>query len=583
MRLILVVLALAGTCTVIAARLPPVPSGTAFRVEFDKAEYVLGENILAHAILTNTGTEPFRASFGGDYQSLGRADRYKITVTDEGGTVLPDPCARRTWIVGGGLGAEPELKPGDEWVDSLPLCSFVHFAEAGRYRVRITHDFGWSAGEKKPPSAEAEIVVRMPGQEEADALVAKAANEKFIFGVFGKRSREQTSFAAFYLPIFLPALRSLAEHGNMKAALAIADIETPEATEALIGLLNSSAVYVSNVAFGSLPQRIVSAYPPDPAFELRLGETVQAARLAFRERCWKPGLAAPLAAQARTWLEQGSAEQREHAIWFLRQVGEARDVAPILKLIQSALFDLPHFDTNDSVDDFPQVCMAGVAALHQLDPKASDLTSEAGLYYRVFAFPGGKVDLPALRTALESKRPLLRQAALRAMPEPLPAEFRAAVRDALGDEHPGVCSAAAQIAAKDKNPSYRPAVIALLATERNLSALRSATQAALAVGARYEAARAWAAQLDDAQRWHKALSELATIVIDRCSGGGDTGADRKTIVALRKRWEAFLAKHERDLRKGRIFHPGESALPENLFAPHLEIQCKNGTSWPPKR
>lgn len=481
------------------------------------------------------------------------------------------------------MGAEPELKPGEEWVNSLPLCSFVHFAMAGHYRVRITHDFGWSAGEKKPPSAEAEIVVRMPNREEADALVANAANEKFVFGVFGKRSREQASFAAFYLPIFLPALRSLAEHGNMKAALAIADIETPEATAALIGLLNCATISVSNAAYGSLPERIVSLHPPDPVFEWRMDEKIRAAMLAFRERCWKPELAAPLAAQARTWLEQGNEAQREHAIHFLGKVGEARDVAPILKLMDSVLSESAHFDTNDFVDDPPHVCMAGVTALCQLDPKSGELKSEGGRYYRVVAPPSGKPALEDLRTALESARPLLRQAALRAMPKPLPVEFRAAVRTALSDEHPGVCSAAAAVAAKDKDPSYRPAVIALLATERNVWALRSATKAALALGARHEAARAWAAQLDDAQHWHTALSELANIVIGPWSGGGDTTADRTTIIALRKRWEAFLAKHERDLRKGRSFQPGESALPENLFAPYLEIARKDGTRRPPKK
>ena len=591
MRLLIFVLAAAGVFAADDAG-PPVPPGAAFRVEFDKSEYVLGENILAHAILTNAGTENFRASFGGDYRALGRHDRYKITVTDSDGAVLPDPLERRKGNDFGGMGSSPELKPGDEWVDSLPLCEFVRFAAAGRYRVRITHDFGWSAGERKPPAAEAEIVVRMPAPEEAEGLVSKAVAEKFNGGTFGKRSPEHASYAALYHPIFLPALQTLAQKADAKAARAIADIETPEATGALIALMASPAFEVNFAAIRSVQERTHLVRLLDTNFLLSHNEAVFAAMRAFGERCWKPELAAPLASQARQWLEHGTAEQHEHAILFLGHVGDARDVAPILERIEEELVQLSRFDTDDFVDDPPPICRAGVAALQRLNPKPDEIPGNAkpgeipgnaGLYYLISAAPHGQAEHKHLSAALESARPALRKAALQALPAPLPAEFRPAVRAALSEPNAGVCSAAAEVAAKDKDPSYRPAVIALLATERNIWALRSATTAALALDARHEAARAWAAQLDNAQHWHTALSELANVIVGPWSGGGATTADRATIVALRKRWETFLAEHERDIRKGRVFHPGEPALPENLFAPHLEIQRKDGTRWPLKK
>lgn len=559
---------------------PPVPAGAGFRVEFDNAEYVLGENILAHAILTNEGRESFRASFGSDYGELGREDRYKITVADADGTILPDPLERKHRGVGGGFGSSPDLKPGEQWVSSLPLCMFVHFPGAGHYRVRITHDFGWSVGERKPPVAEAEIVVRMPDAEEAEALVEKAAAEKFNGGSAGKRSTEHASFTSLYHAIFLPALRRVAERGEAKAARAISDIESPGATGELITLANSSEAEVSQAAIDGLYARVRFVRANESDEWRREKDLSFAAAQTFARRCWKPEFAAPLAVLARRWLARGTEMQRQHAIHFLGRVGEAQDIAPILECMQTALFGSSSPVANDLLVDPPALCWAGADALRRLGPTPAQLKTDAGLFCLVASPPNGKAELEHIRAALASRHPSLRQIALRSLPAPLPPEYREGVCAALGDRHIGVCAAAAEIAAKDKDPSYKLAVLALLATERNVWTLRSATNAAVALGARYEAARAWAAQLDDAQRWNTALTELAKLIMDQSPCGVSTDAGRTTIIALRKHWENFLVKNERPIRQGRVFHPGESALSKNLFAPLAEIELKDGTRWP---
>jgi hypothetical protein len=101
--------------------------------------------------------------------------------------------------------------------------------------------------------------------------------------------------------------------------------------------------------------------------------------------------------------------------------------------------------------------------------------------------------------------------------------------------------------------------------------------------ARFEAAQTWAARLDNPEHWYDALSQLASITLGSSSGGGHSIADRETILALRKRWNAFLQKNERDIRKGRVFKPGDPELPEDLFSPHMELDQKDGTRWPPQK
>jgi len=239
MRLVALLLAPLFVLAAAAPKQGGVPAGAAFRIEFDKPEYVLGENVLVHAILANEGTEPFHASFGGDYRALGRADRYKFTVTDENGAVLPDPLERQKGMNFGGFASSPTLKPGEQWIASLPLGDFVHFAKGGRYRVRVTHDFGWQAAAEPLPAGDAELTVQIPTAQGAEELVATAAAEKFRGGSVGQRSPPHASYEALYHPVFLPALKKRAEQLDAQAAEAIAEIETPDATSTLISLSSS--------------------------------------------------------------------------------------------------------------------------------------------------------------------------------------------------------------------------------------------------------------------------------------------------------------------------------------------------------
>ena len=63
----------------------PVPEGAKVTLEFDRADYFLGENVLVHFVLQNTGDTPFEASWGGDYRGASRRLRFTVTATDEAG------------------------------------------------------------------------------------------------------------------------------------------------------------------------------------------------------------------------------------------------------------------------------------------------------------------------------------------------------------------------------------------------------------------------------------------------------------------------------------------------------------------
>src|SRR4026209_1829339 len=89
----------------------------------DKNAFFLGENVLVHYCFENTTTGPIKISVGGDYRGSTRSLRFKVTVTDDTGTVMPDPDPSGYSL--GGLGSSPQIDPGGQWCQSLPLMRYA--------------------------------------------------------------------------------------------------------------------------------------------------------------------------------------------------------------------------------------------------------------------------------------------------------------------------------------------------------------------------------------------------------------------------------------------------------------------------
>src|ERR1700724_2756549 len=57
----------------------------------DRAEFVLGENVLVHYCLENVGAEPFLIDVGSDYRFVSRHLRFHVVVTTADSSVVADP------------------------------------------------------------------------------------------------------------------------------------------------------------------------------------------------------------------------------------------------------------------------------------------------------------------------------------------------------------------------------------------------------------------------------------------------------------------------------------------------------------
>ena len=149
----------------------PVPEGAAVALVFDRQEYFLGENILVHFVIENTGGVPFSSHWGGDSRGSSRPLRFKVTATDETGRVAEDPDPFPMCF--GGFGGQHTLKPGEKFITTLALMRYCQIDKPGVYTIRATHDFGWKEGERKRPVGEAKITLRMPDATQAEGVVAQ--------------------------------------------------------------------------------------------------------------------------------------------------------------------------------------------------------------------------------------------------------------------------------------------------------------------------------------------------------------------------------------------------------------------------
>src|SRR5438094_6808173 len=110
-------------------------------IELDRKEYFLGENVLLHFYIENTGKEPFDIEVGGDYRGASRHLRFDVKAFDSAGNLCDDPDPSGYCM--GGISWCPTIEPGKRHYESLPLLRYRRVEQPGVYRIEVSHDLGW--------------------------------------------------------------------------------------------------------------------------------------------------------------------------------------------------------------------------------------------------------------------------------------------------------------------------------------------------------------------------------------------------------------------------------------------------------
>ncbi len=572
----------------------PVPAGAKVTLELDRPDYFLGENVLVHFVLQNTGDTPFAASWGGDYRGASRHLRFKVVATDEAGQAAEDPDPSPVCM--GGIGGPKKLEPGDRFTTSLPLMRYCDIVKPGVYTIRATHDFGWKEGERKRPVGETKITFKMPNPQQARQIVSNMARlPDRPNAAWGKRSSPYADFRCLRHPIYLDILADLARDGDARAVVSVGLIPTLKANKALIQLAGSADKELALKAATTLNRRLPypeSHYLPAPRGSSKKPQLSIRGRLV--ERAWDEKLIPEVRRLAAKLLESEDLPTVAAAAFMITSVGTKEDAPAVLAGINRARNPTFRNRTGpkDNILNVPQPIRELLRALDALRTRGYALgehvsgDAEILLYFHILR--GDPSPRPGrYRQLLEafgsSSWFPIREAAVRSIPKTIPPEYRSFVLERLEDKDLGVCRAACTAAGMSKDTRFLQPLLDLIATEQHEWLLREAGNAAreLMPGTGLALLEVWADRLADANLYHLALDALQN-VLDVPSGGysGRSDLRRAERLQLRKAWKAFLALHADEIRAGKRFKLSDPAVTPALVGRARSWRLPDGTSWP---
>ncbi len=557
---------------------------------FDKAAYYLGENVLAHYGITNTGTRDFIFGTGGDYQGAPRQLRYQVTAIDEKGNTVQDPYTNI--ICFGGLGGDFRLKPGDTFWASLPLLHYCDFSSPGTYTVQVYCDQGPfpypAAHTRTSPMASGKLTLCMPTAEQAAAVVADmAALPKHIGGILGERRNPYADFSVLRYPIYLPSLLARMQNGDQRALDGIVSIRTPEATRALMNLYTHADRNIADRVLEELLPRLPVSKNSRPLFwanNLR----------GLSNWCWSEDMTPDMFIIGWRLLASSERQSLIDGAYVIEQLGKPSDLPHLLSLFDRVLIVMK----DDSVEqrDYPRpatACSALMKAGEALIARGGVISATDSTAQGILLMCAIKRDpnfRPAnwrstMRILLTHPIPFVRATALANLALPLDPTFIDLVGKLIHDPNPATQEAALDVATRAPVDRFGADALQVLATTRDKWIVQSAFYTAERRGIpEVRVLEVCISRLDDPGMTGTLFEQImASVFISEhgCSMTDTISADE--AHRLKVRWKLFLVENREALQDGKKFPIGVPPITEDLLPAGYHFFRKDGSWWPAQK
>jgi hypothetical protein len=556
----------------------PVPAHARVSVELDRKEYFLGENVLLHFCIENTGKGPFQINLGGDYRGASRHLRFKVKASNAAGKLCDDPDP--TGFCMGGLSHSPAVQPGTKRYESIPLLRYRRIVDPGVYTIEVSHDLGWSEGpDRKLPVAQATITFRKPTEEDARKLVEAMLQAPPNHGqTSGERSGPYPDFSVLRDPSYLPILLEQARGKSEKALEGIGSIATPRATEALIQLAGHD-----NAAFALSAAQTLNMRLPDPQLNDELPKRnpffndFLAVRRWLVNQSWRPRFTDDVAQLACKFLAQEDRRGLECGGYMLQCVGRKEDLPHLVRALDREIaaaatrpreenqYPRPRGACREllraarvlsarALKELPEIKTAGQAVVFLCAVGTSDKFRPDG-WERPYA------------QALQSEAAYVREVALDNLPLPAPEPLLELLPGLVLDKDVDVQIAACHVAEKTKRPALKEPVLKSLAAARETWHFRAASSAAFALGAKWERLEILVSRLDEEGMTPHCLRDLLSTVVENVSSwsGPSDKWNAEDAKACKARWVKFLREHGKQLQAGQRFQRDDPAITADLF------------------
>ncbi len=586
----------------LSADKPEVPENAGFVLSTDKEEYFLGENVLLHFKLENTGGDVFKAEYGGDYRGAARALRFKVTATNQQtGEVLADPYPSDNCM--GGPGETLEITPEIPFYSSLPIMRYARFDRPGTYKVEIHHDFGW----EEPPMdgyPKAEIVLRFkrPTEQEAAGLIKKWIEDGEYGGsTMGEKAQPHADFSQIRYGEYLPALIDPAKEGNKQALIGIGSIESVEATRVLIDIVKSNwdakpldKTYVHNetVACSQLCMRL-----PDPYLQGELEKRnpfedgMMEPRRRLVETSWDDKFSDDIRKLAVGFLESEDKDFVATGAYMLECIGSMEDAPPLIAALDREVEKTRSMKVRMDIYPRPRgACMELQRAASILLKRgmSAPTNPESPGQCILFAMELKRNDefrpegwLETCSRILDSQNAFVQEQVLKNLPQPMPKQLRSFLERIFESADIDLRIEACHIVRREKLAEFRRPILEILKTANEDWLFSAADNAAIALDCNYQRIEILVARLDQVQVMFKCLESLKTIFSNTGGGGWNSNIDMQAEGRrIKPHWEKFIFDNAEDLKSGRKYELPDPKIQAEMFPEEFTMTLKNGTSWP---
>ncbi len=572
--------------------------GAAVTVELDKAQYYLGENVLLKWRIRNAGDQPFKISMGGDGRTpwARRAIRFKVECLDEQGRKMADPYPNPMNM--GGPGTDPTLGSGQAFRDNLQLMRYREFPGTGKYTIKVYHDLGWEKGSAAPshsatppdghlaPVATTTVRLVMPDQRRArqvvDAMLALSTDGN---RTWGKWCKPFADFELLRYPVYLPIMKELAHKGDARGLDAIGAMAFPEATAALLELMNHKNPAIAAKAGDLLLRRMPQVH-----------HAAQTRRDYLSERSWTAKLKKAALVPAWKLMDGNDRKGIIRGARLVQSLGGKDDLPALIKVMDRVLPAFKDDPTEQAAYLRPATASdAVVDAAGQLIRRGARPSMSAATPGQAVAFLIGlrlqgdfrpKGWRKRATGLIDHKIPFLRSVALQNMPLPLDDSAIAAVARAVKDRFAPVQGAACDLAAKAKSPAFRPPLLDVLQTTDNHWVLRSAFTAAAQCGTDNDI-RLEVCVGRMGRYTHGMNMLLLSLLIDGSieheggSGWQEIKDWTSILPGIQKAWMGFIAANRQALRTGKRFRIAQLPVKAGMFPPGFHFSRAGKSAWPP--
>lgn len=595
-----------------------VPAGAEIHLAADQPVFLLGENILLHYEVKNSGNQPFVVEWGGDNRGSPRHMRLRVIATDEAGRVMEDPTPDPPHF--GGPGGRHSIKPGESFFYSVPVMRYRLFDKPGKYTIRVTHDLGWGGDEReraKIPDDDArwastQIGLVMPSPDEAEQIVQNMLRLPDQSGSMGGKQKPYGDFTCLRYAVYLPLLQRLADNGDLRAFEGLAMIPTVQATRAIVARLASKHADVVDAAVAALRGRLPHPSLTDlTARQPWWSEGQRRRQLEMAKLTWRDEFAEPIMVYARKALEatpsKGMRDNRmEAGACLIESVAPPAEMATVIKALDRMLQRTQEvkLETPLVYGIIPQLqwAAAGILARGGKAPQKPESPGEIAVYLeslkRSMRDKGqsdkkNKEHGPALPQEFEGyarqwmDHPIayVQRITIETLPKPCPAWAIEPLRTRLMAGDVGVQYAAVNAVRGSGDKSFGPALLKLVRQADDQWVVDGASNAAIEVGVpRDEVLLAWADRLDraDFDNNYRTMNQLTALIEHQGSSGNSngpqpTGAER---AALKARWIALIERQREAIRAGKVFKVSDPEIIRDLIPPYFNIGVE-GKDWPP--